>query len=89
MKSILINGVEYPCRQTLGGMLRFKRETGKEVTSIKEGDISDIAVLVWCYVKSACNADKVEFPYSLEDFADSIDPETLTKFFDVEKKKEK
>lgn len=31
---IKIDGKEYPCRQTMGAMLRFKQETGKEVTEI-------------------------------------------------------
>ena len=28
---IMINGKAYPCRQTMGAMLRFKQETGKSV----------------------------------------------------------
>ena len=31
---IMINGKAYPCRQTMGAMLRFKKETGKEVTEL-------------------------------------------------------
>ena len=29
---VTINGTAYPCRPTMGAMLRFKKETGKEVT---------------------------------------------------------
>ena len=31
---VTIDGQEYPCRPTMGAMLRFKRETGKEVNEI-------------------------------------------------------
>ena len=74
---ITVNGVAYPCRQTMGAMLRFKRETGKEVTDIK-GDISDLCVYLWCCVASASKADKLDFNMSLMDFADSISPDDLT-----------
>lgn len=77
---VIINGTEYPCRQTLGGMLRFKKETGKEVTAIKTDELSDMAILLWCYTKSTCNAEKVEFPYSVEDFTDALSMEVLDDF---------
>lgn len=74
--TIDINGVVYPCRLTMGAMLRFKRETGKDVG---EGmDVSATITLLWCACKSACNADKVGFEYSLDDFADNITPEQLS-----------
>ena len=57
---ISINGKAYPCRQTMGAMLRFKRETGREVTESSEGSLSDIVTLLWCCIVSACNADKVD-----------------------------
>ena len=74
---ITINGKAYPCRQTMGAMLRFKRETGKEVTDIKADDFSDLVAWLWCCVVSACNHDGVEFGMSLMDFADSLDPEQM------------
>lgn len=67
-----INGTSYPCRMTMGAMLRFKRQTGKEVTEVTMDSLSDLAVLLWCCVASACNADKVEFKLGLEDFCDSL-----------------
>lgn len=33
---IVVNGKAYPCRQTMGALLRFKRETGKEVTEVSD-----------------------------------------------------
>ena len=74
---VIVNGVAYPCRPTMGAMLRFKRETGKEVTEIT-GDFSDMCAYLWCCVVSACRHDKIDFDYSLMDFADSLTPEDMT-----------
>lgn len=74
---IIVNGTAYPCRQTMGAMLRFKRETGREVTDIK-GDISDYCTYLWCCICSASKHDGLDFNLSLMDFADSISPEDIT-----------
>lgn len=96
MKTITVNGKEYPCRVTMGAMLRFKRETGKDVSEIGQSDVSDLLTLLWCCVASACAGDGVSFKMGLMDFADRIDTETLTGFYtsmetgspDLEKKTE-
>lgn len=68
---ITINGEKYPCRQTMGAMLRFKQETGKEVTEM-EG-LSDWVAFLYCCIVSATKYDtKKDFPLSLMDFADSV-----------------
>lgn len=69
---ITVNGKAYPCRPTMGAMLRFKQETGREVTEIDEDHLSDLCTYLWCCIASACKADGVEFGLSLMDFADSI-----------------
>ena len=69
MKRIRINGKEYPVRMTMGALLRFKRNTGKDVGDIKKDDIADMIILLWCCVASACKADGVDFDLSLEQFA--------------------
>ncbi len=74
---IIIDGKAYPCRQTMGAMLRFKKETGKEVNEIGEG-MSDLCAYLYCCTASACKKDGVEFKMSLLDFADSLTPEDLT-----------
>ena len=76
-KEIAVNGTAFPCRQTMGAMLRFKRETGKEVTEIK-GDVSDLCTYLWCCVASASKHDGIDFDLSLMDFADSIATEEVT-----------
>lgn len=74
---ILVDGKEYPCRQTMGAMLRFKQETGKEVTDIGAGSLTELCTFLWCCVVSACKSDGVEFGLSLMEFADSIGPDEL------------
>jgi len=77
MIEISINGKKYPCRATMGAMLRFHQETGREVTDIKQGSLSDLCVYLWCCVQSACKAEGKDFDMSLMDFADSIRPEDM------------
>lgn len=71
MNTITINGTEYPCRQTMGAFLRYKRETGKEATEIK-GELSEVLTFLYCCIKSACSAESKEFKYTLTEFADSV-----------------
>lgn len=73
---IMIDGKAYPCRQTMGAMLRFKKETGKEVTEIS-GNLSDMCAYLYCCTASACKKDGVKFDMTLMDFADSLTPEDL------------
>ncbi len=80
---ITINGASFPCRQTMGAMLRFKRETGKEVTELKADSITDMVIYLWCCIKSACQHDGVDFDLSLMDFADSISNEDITEWASV------
>ena len=82
---ITINGVAYPCRQTMGAMLRFKQETGKEGTEIDPGSFSDLCTYLWCCVKSASKADGLDFSLSLMDFADNVTPEEATEWVEASK----
>jgi len=67
-----IGDKEYPCYPTMGALLRFKDETGKEIAGIKTSDLSSMCVYLWCCAKSACNREGVAFDYALQDFADNI-----------------
>lgn len=89
MQKININGKEYPCQMTMGAVRRFKSETGREVSELGSKDLSDLVVLIWCCVVSACNAKDVQFDMDLEKFADSMDLQTIGQFFneDVDDKK--
>jgi hypothetical protein len=80
MEKIVIRSMEYPCRVTMGAMIRFKRETGRDVSKIESGDVADMICFMWCCVTSACKADKVEFGMNLEEFADSFDVNEMQEF---------
>lgn len=80
MRKIMYKGRELPCRMTMGAMVRFKRETGRDVSAIQNGDIADLILLLWCCIMSACNADGVNFDTGFELFADTLDAEALQDF---------
>lgn len=80
---LTIAGQEYPCRVTMGAMVRFKRQAGYDVSNIEEKAVSDLVLFMWCCVASACKADGVAFDLSFEDFADRLEPNTLGKFLGV------
>lgn len=75
---VTVRGVSYPCRPTMGAMLRFKKETGKDITEIQSDSFADLCVYLYCCVASASAADGVEFNMSLMEFADALDPETMS-----------
>lgn len=81
MKTIRIKGQEYPCRVTMGAMVRFKRESGKDIREVDQTDVDQILMFVWCCVKSACNADGVEFDIAFDRFVDMLEPDDFTEFF--------
>lgn len=70
---IEIDGKKYPCTPTMGAMLQFKKETGRDVTKMAE-DIADLCVYLYCCVCSACRREGVKFDMALMDFADAITP---------------
>lgn len=69
----MIAGNTYPMRMTMGAMIRFKRETGKEIT--EASSIEDMITCVHSCIKSASNADKVEFEYTVEELGDLLTPD--------------
>ena len=81
MKKIKIKGQEYPCRVTMGAMVRFKRERGKDIREVNQADVDLMLMFVWCCVKSACNADGVEFDIAFDRFVDMLEPDDFTEFF--------
>ena len=84
------DGKRWPLRLTLGALRRFKAETGREVSDAKGA--SDMAVLIWCCVKSTCNADGIEMDMDEETFLDKIETdaiESLSALMAEEKKRVK
>ncbi len=65
----------------MGAMLRFKRETGRDVSLMSSDDISDIIVFMWACTASASAHDGVEFGMTIEQFADSLEPDSVQAFY--------
>ena len=80
MKKIKIKRQEYPCRVTMGAMVRFKRESGMDLREVNWADVDLMLMFVWCCVKSACAADGVAMDLDLEAFADALTPEDVEVF---------
>lgn len=78
---VTVNGKNYPCRPTMGAMVRFKKQTGKEVTEIGN-NFYDLSVYLYCCVASACAADKVPFDMDFMEFADALDSDDLAAWAD-------
>lgn len=76
--SITVNGRKYPCRPTMGAMLRFRQQTGREVTEIDPSSLSDLCTYLWCCVVSGCKREGVDFDMPLMDFADAVTPDEMT-----------
>ena len=77
---ITVNGTAYPCSPTMGAMLRFRQETGKEITEIDGSSFTDLCTYLWCCVVSASKREGKEFNMSLLDFADSLSPEEMAQW---------
>ena len=77
---IIISGKTYPCRPTMGAMLRFHQITGREVTDISPDSVSDLLTYLYCCVASASKADGIPFEMELMDFADAIAPEEMNEW---------
>lgn len=76
MNTIEINGKQYPCHMTMGAMVRFKNDTGKDVSEMGNDTVSATR-LIYHMIAAASNAKGVPFEMSFEDFADNITPDQL------------
>lgn len=83
LRRIVIAGKEYPCRITMGAMLRFKRAIGHDVSKLDSGKIEELLTFVHCCIASACNVDRIEFGLTVEEMADNIEPDALNAFYDA------
>lgn len=76
-----IAGKQYPCRVTMGAMLRYKNMTGADVSTLVDGDTIGALTFLYCCVVSTCKADGVEFSMDMETFADGLEPDDMAEFF--------
>lgn len=77
MKTVRINGKDYPARFVMGAMLLYKRETGEDVSTLKPDDVEGMLRLMWCCIKCACQAERVAFDYDFETFCNTITPQDV------------
>ncbi len=80
--TIKIGERSLPCRVTMGTMVRYKRQTGRDISSLDTSDIEGMVLFLWCCVVSACRADGVEFTMDFEEFGDRLEPADLTGFYE-------
>lgn len=81
MKKIMIEvgGKAYPCHLTMGAMLLFKQNMGKDVAEGLDGeDIEEMLMFLWCCIVSTCRGDHVDFELSFEEFCDLLTPESMS-----------
>ena len=76
--TIEIDGVTYPGYPTMGAMVRFKRETGREVSDMKTTDLSDLCAYIWSCVASACHREGIKFGMDFMTFADAVSPDAVS-----------
>ena len=74
---VVMNGVSYPCRPTMGAMVRFNEIAGKDITQIKN-DFTDMCKYLYCCVVSASAADGIPFDLDFMTFADALNPDDLS-----------
>lgn len=79
--TLLIDGNPVPCYATMGAALRYKQETGHDITKMDTADLASATTYLWCCCASACKREGKPFPYTLMDFADSLTMEQLTDLF--------
>ena len=64
----------------MGAMLRFKQETGKEITQIDPTSFTDLCTYLWCCIVSGAKREGKHFDMSLMDFADALTPEEMAEW---------
>lgn len=79
MNTITIQGRELPVRVTMGALLRFKRATGKEVQEI-DGGTEETLTFMHCCLASACKADGIPFEMDVQELADRLSPDEVSRF---------
>lgn len=80
MKRLLINvgGKELPCRITMGALLLYKRNMGKNAVLGENAGFEEMLMFMWCCIVSACKADGVEFDMDFETFCCHLEPDDVT-----------
>lgn len=80
MRSIEIDGKSYPCRVTMGALLRYRQQTGEDVSDLRADDMTGVFTFLWCCIKSASDADGVEMPFGVMEMADKVSPQQFAQW---------
>lgn len=73
--TVTVNDKEYPCYLTMGAYMYLEQETGKSVAQCTT--LSDQCVFIWACCKAACEREGIDFPFSVQQFANNLTPEDL------------
>ena len=81
MTTITIDGVEYPCRQTMAALVDFKEDTGKEAYEVS--GLSDVAKLLYHQIRCSCEYEGKPFEMSFREFALRMSAEDVLRWADA------
>ncbi len=76
----LTTGESFPVEISLGAMLIFKEETGREATEADMGSLSDLIKLLWAGAAAASETVGIAMNYTPQQFANRLTPEELKKW---------
>jgi hypothetical protein len=71
--TIKIKNKEYPIRPTMWALITFKREKGKMLTDLTDGDLEDLMYYSYLCVKGACRQDDVDFTFTFEEYLEQVE----------------
>ncbi len=76
---IVINvaGREVPCYPTMGAMLLFGELTGRDVSQMDFGSVTDQFTYLYCCASEASAREKQELGMTLKEFAREVAPDDL------------
>ena len=73
----LTTGESFPVEISLGAMLIFREETGREATDADMGSLSDLIKLLWAGAAAASESAGIAMNYTPQQFANRLTPEEL------------
>lgn len=76
MNTIKVAGESYPAYATMGAIVRFKEQTGIEISDIGN-DMTLSLRFIFCCIQSACNREKISFELTFMDFCDNVNENDL------------
>lgn len=79
-KIMLTTGETYPFEFTMGAMLIFRKETGREATEADFSSFSDLLTIMWAGTVAAAEVEGNPCKYTLQEFANRLNPDALTRW---------